>query len=951
MRETILKKLAHWHAIHPWKMFVTGILLTVILGGFAGQLSITMRTSDLLPEKDERVVQYNTILDEFITASNIVIVVQGDEKQMKEFADRIAPRILELRDDSNNNSHQKRINELEEKLEKLQSRDNKEAEKAKLKSEIDDLHRKIDMKLFQRVDYKAEVDFLRNHAFMLIKEDDLENTKDVFIDPNLTDLIENINNSMEKEYVGQEESISTREQEDGAVSFLDGIQNLTVELHSAVSGEKISEDEVHKAVDKLLLGEPYMLSYDKSTLILAAIPNFTLMDRDYIMSGTRAVQSLVDNLLQEYPGLKAGLSGAIAKEHDEQVYSMQSLGYTSIIALFAILILLIVSFKMWVAPVFAILTLIVGLIWALGASFILVRQLNMMTSVMSIALLGLGIDFAIHFISGFTEWRAAGDSIALSMEKTFLKSGKGILTGGLTTACAFLALIISRSRGMKEMGIVVAIGLLAVLLATVLFLPVLLVFRERLIDKKREKKKRKEKFIQKDISFRFLGHAGEWLGKRYKLTLIIAALVSVLLIWSAFQIEFDYNFLSMEPEGLTSIALMDTVLHEFDLSMDYAFILTESIEESREFSEKLRDLGTIALTDDISIYLPSEEEQQKRIPHISEIYSTVKSASIRRSVTPADVKTLLKEFERLEMNIMEIQDMAFLGGQDKVDNKCKEIVGDPDKPESRNIIREFLTIQEKDIPKTAGGFTEFQRYFAPYFKSSVLQMCSTTPLYLNELPVTILDKYSNKNRNWFLITVYPGSSLWDKETITRFVDDLEKVSDKATGTYPLGLAMINIFGQDGRNAIILTLIIVVLLLWVDFKKFRYALIAMIPLAFGFFWMIGFMNLTRMELTIMGVVGFPLIIGIGIDDGVHIMHRWTNEGNGKIRTIFASTGKAIFLTSLTTMIAFGSMLFSVFPAWSQFGTSLFIGVGTCFLTSVIILPGIIGLVEKKNKMKT
>ena len=98
-----------------------------------------------------------------------------------------------------------------------------------------------------------------------------------------------------------------------------------------------------------------------------------------------------------------------------------------------------------------------------------------------------------EYLSQFTEWRAAGDSIPVAMEKTYLKSGKGIITGAFTTACAFLALIISSSRGMKQLGFVAGAGLITILLTTLLFLPILLVFRERRIDRKWEKKGGREK--------------------------------------------------------------------------------------------------------------------------------------------------------------------------------------------------------------------------------------------------------------------------------------------------------------------------------------------------------------------------------------------------------------------------------------------------------------------------
>ena len=146
---------------------------------------------------------------------------------------------------------------------------------------------------------------------------------------------------------------------------------------------------------------------------------------------------------------------------------------------------------------------------------------------------------------------------------------------------------------------------------------------------------------------------------------------------------------------------------------------------------------------------------------------------------------------------------------------------------------------------------------------------------------------------------------------------------------------------------LLTLVVVFFLLWIDFRNPFHALMAMIPLAFGVFWMIGIMKTSGMMLNVMNVMGFPLILGIGIDDGVHIIHRWKHEGKGKIQTIFSSTGKAIFLTSLTTMFAFGSLVFSIWRGFGQLGGALFIGVGACFLTTVIILPGIIGLIERKK----
>ena len=160
--------------------------------------------------------------------------------------------------------------------------------------------------------------------------------------------------------------------------------------------------EIQHVADKLLFGEPYYLSYDEKALIMNVIPNFTMMDAGLLVTGTDAVQDIVDNLLEDFPNVNGGLTGMIAIGRDEMVYSEQSLGYTSLIAIIAILILLIVSLRMLVAPLFALINLLVGIIWAVGTAAIVVGQLNIMTQMMAVILLGLGIDFSIHLISGFT---------------------------------------------------------------------------------------------------------------------------------------------------------------------------------------------------------------------------------------------------------------------------------------------------------------------------------------------------------------------------------------------------------------------------------------------------------------------------------------------------------------------------------------------------------------------
>jgi predicted RND superfamily exporter protein len=366
-------------------------------------------------------------------------------------------------------------------------------------------------------------------------------------------------------------------------------------------------------------------------------------------------------------------------------------------------------------------------------------------------------------------------------------------------------------------------------------------------------------------------------------------------------------------------------------------------------SKKLKNIKSAAMIDDISMYLPSYEEQQKRIPHIQEINRAISSAVIENEILDSELNQIISELDRLEMNIMEIQDMAYMGGQDKVDRKCSEIVGNPNDPQPFSIITQFIDFLENNRPSGLKGLKEFQKYAAPYFKESVLKMASTENIVLDELPASVLDRYANRDRTQFLLTVFPAENMWtDLNFLQRFTSDLDRVSHKATGMPPVMQELFRVIGNDGKNAALLTVFVVFLLLWLDFRSFKYAIIAMIPLVAGVIWMVGIMRLVGMQLTVVNVMALPMILGIGIDDGVHIVHRWRIEGSKKVKQIFASTGKAILLTSITTMLAFGSLVFSIWRGFGSLGGAMFIGVGACFLSTVIILSGIIGFSERKNK---
>jgi len=174
---------------------------------------------------------------------------------------------------------------------------------------------------------------------------------------------------------------------------------------------------------------------------------------------------------------------------------------------------------------------------------------------------------------------------------------------------------------------------------------------------------------------------------------------------------------------------------------------------------------------------------------------------------------------------------------------------------------------------------------------------------------------------------------------------LASVDPRATGLPPIFNTLMDEIGEDGARATKLAIFVIFIVLLIDFRSIKKVILAMIPLVVGVVLMVGVMEITGLQITLLNIMAIPMIIGIGIDDGVHIVHRYQIEGRNAHKPVFASTGRAILLTSITTMLGFGSLWFATYRGLGSMGIALFIGVGTCFFATVIVIPVLIGMFRK------
>jgi predicted RND superfamily exporter protein len=114
------------------------------------------------------------------------------------------------------------------------------------------------------------------------------------------------------------------------------------------------------------------------------------------------------------------------------------------------------------------------------------------------------------------------------------------------------------------------------------------------------------------------------------------------------------------------------------------------------------------------------------------------------------------------------------------------------------------------------------------------------------------------------------------------------------------------------------------------------------LALGMAQTLGLMGLVGIDLNPANLIGIPLILGIAVDYGVHIVHD-ALERPGPYR-ISASTANSVLVDALTTILGFGALMVASHKGLESLGRVLTLGVTTCTITSLVLLPAILALVR-------
>jgi hypothetical protein len=281
---------------------------------------------------------------------------------------------------------------------------------------------------------------------------------------------------------------------------------------------------------------------------------------------SNGVNSLAANLpwlrqrvagIVEHAGVKDvefGVTGIPAIEADETAQSMRDSTVASILALSLITALMVLVFRGIIVPLLAAGALLIGIAWSFGWLIVSVGHLQVLSVVFTVMLLGLGVDFAVLLVSRLQLIQREHATLAEAMQRVFRGVGPGMITGTVTAAAAFASTAFTQFKGVAEMGIIAAGGIVLCLIAVLSAFPAAVAATGRW-----------KTIIHPRPGGETAHFARGWLDSvdaHPIRTLILGAALIAALALSATRVSYDPNVLNLQSHGVESVQWEMRLVHD-----------------------------------------------------------------------------------------------------------------------------------------------------------------------------------------------------------------------------------------------------------------------------------------------------------------------------------------------------------------------------------------------------
>lgn len=535
--------------------------------------------------------------------------------------------------------------------------------------------------------------------------------------------------------------------------------------------------------------------------------------------------------------------------------------------------------------------LVVGQCLTLAVAYAFLRHLNSATTGFWAMLMGLGTDFTIVMYARYVEERQAGGSLPEALRRMMGVSAFGVFTGAITSAGTFYAMCITEYKGLRDFGFLVGSGILLCLVAILTLLPAMIAWNEG--------RPRKRDVTEKLYLHSFgIQRMMTWSIRHPRIAIAGSALVTLAAGYFALNVEFSDNVQELRSPKNRGILVQQRIAGKFGAAFnpmmvicrgrDVDTVLARNREASRRLERFVAD-GTLQGYESILNYLPPRGEQEAVI------------RALRQGAGgPYNVERIEKTF--------------------------------------RAALRE-------------SGFRE--GFYDAYLKTLPETLRPVRPITLEDLQAAGLERFVSRyvrrdEEGYRTVTyLFPADARAKRHAPAALVKALNLPGRgiEITGVNIASTEMRRIFRRDAWRAVALGLVLVTALLWLDFRSLWLTTLANVQVLTGVIWMLAGMQLLGIKMNFINAFVTTMILGVGIDYGIHIIHRISQEGLDNPMGLL-ETGKAVVMASLTNVAGFGTVGLSNYPGLRSMGIVCVIGSITCLVTALSTLPALMVLTRTR-----
>jgi hopanoid biosynthesis associated RND transporter like protein HpnN len=707
-----------------------------------------------------------------------------------------------------------------------------------------------------------------------------------------------------------------------------------------------------------LLAEPqYFFSGDGSLAFLLCRP---VKDKSHFTDCAESVQAMREVLREvtaRFPDLEMGLTGLPVLENDEMAASKSDTATASWLALVGVAVLYFLVFRSWRWPFLTVLTLLVGTTWALGWLTLTVGHLNILSVTFAVMLIGLG-DYGILWVTRYDEERAACIVPREAMRRTTASVGPSIATASITTALAFFAAMFADFQAVAELGWIAGSGVLLCALACFTVLPSLLILFDRpraasasvvseaalgLSQEEGTKQRniltmparyREAAANESDNPCRRVGRA--WLpglASRPEWVLTTGFGLTAAMVLFAFQVEYDHNLLHLQARDLESVKWETTLIEHTAGASWHALSVVETPAEALQLKARYEQLPSVSRVVEVASLIPSGQE--KKMEQLADIQRRLRCLPPRGEVLPRSTPSVRQVRVESDCLIGALQPLADASPQPLLGELRRSLVDFRSRLESVPValcgerLRRFEERLARDLADDLHHLRDVSRPEA---------------IRLSDLPVDLRCRYVGTNGK-FLLRVFGKECLWDYRPLGQFCDAIQKVDPEATGKPFLTFEGLEAMQNGFLWAGVYALAAIVIVLFLDFRKPGRVVLALLPLGLGVVLALGVMGLCDMALNPANMIALPLILGVGVDNGVHVLHDFLSRRRQGRYALDHATGLGIFVAALTTVLGFGTLMIARHRGLFGLGFILALGVTCCMFASLVVLPAVLRLLGR------